>query len=68
MEQLPILKLRRLNNKPPHSRDFSRGRIHNKAVKKTLSIPSCPNDMAERADINFSGVLQEALKANLNIG
>lgn len=42
--------------------------IHNKAVKKTLSIPSCPNDMAERADINFSGVLQEALKANLNIG
>lgn len=53
---------------PPHSRDFSRGRIHNKAVKKTLSIPSCLNDMAERADINFSGVLQEALKANLNIG
>lgn len=51
-----------------YSRDFSRGRIHNKAVKKTLSIPSCPNDMAERADINFSGVLQEALKANLNIG
>lgn len=30
-----------------HSRDFSRGRIHNKAVKKTLSIPSCLNDMAD---------------------
>lgn len=39
-----------------------------KAVKKTLSIPSWLNDMAERAGINFSGVLQEALKAKLNIG
>lgn len=57
-----------LNNLAAHSRDFSRGRIRNKAAKKTLSIPSCLNDMAERADINFSGVLQEALKANLNIG
>ena len=33
-----------------------------------LSIPSWLNDMAERADINFSGTLQEALKAKLNIG
>lgn len=40
----------------------------NKAVKKTLSIPSWLNDMAERAGINFSGTLQEALKAKLNIG
>ena len=40
----------------------------NKAVKKTLSIPSWLNDMAERADINFSGTLQDALKAKLNIG
>lgn len=39
----------------------------NKAVKKTLSIPSWLNDMAERAGINFSGVLQEALKQKLNI-
>ena len=39
----------------------------NKAVKKTLSIPSWLNDMAERSGINFSGVLQEALKAKLNI-
>ena len=38
------------------------------AVKKTLSIPSWLNDMAERADINFSGTLQEALKAKLNTG
>lgn len=40
----------------------------NKAVKKTLSIPSWLNDMAERAGINFSGTLQEALKQQLNIG
>jgi len=33
----------------------------------TLSIPSWLNDMAERSGINFSGVLQEALKAKLNI-
>ena len=39
----------------------------NKAVKKTLSIPSWLNDMAERAEINFSGTLQEALKRQLNI-
>lgn len=40
----------------------------NKAVKKTLTIPSWLNDMAERNGVNFSGVLQDALKARLNIG
>lgn len=39
----------------------------NRAVKKTLSIPSWLNDMAERAGINFSGTLQEALRQQLNI-
>lgn len=39
----------------------------NKAVKKTLSIPSWLNDLAERADINFSATLQAALKQQLNI-
>ncbi|MCD7844378.1 MAG: type II toxin-antitoxin system HicB family antitoxin [Oscillospiraceae bacterium] len=39
----------------------------NRAVKKTLSIPSWLNDMAERSGVNFSGVLQDALKAKLNI-
>ena len=38
-----------------------------KAVKKTLSIPAWLNTLAERADINFSAVLQKALKAELNI-
>ena len=40
---------------------------NNKAVKKTLSIPAWLNELAEAAHINFSGVLQEALKEKLNI-
>jgi predicted RNase H-like HicB family nuclease len=39
----------------------------NRAVKKTLSIPSWLNEMAEKADINFSALLQSALKQQLNI-
>ena len=39
----------------------------NKAVKKTLTIPAWLNTMAERADLNFSNVLQEALKLRLDI-
>ena len=38
-----------------------------KAVKKTLTIPSWLNTLAEREDINFSSVLQKALKAELNL-
>ena len=41
---------------------------HQKPVKKTLSIPAWLNEAAEDAHINFSGVLQEALKAKLNLG
>ncbi len=39
----------------------------NKAVKKTLTIPSWLNTMSEREGINFSAVLQSALKCELNI-
>ncbi len=39
----------------------------NKAVKKTLSIPAWLNTLAEREEINFSAVLQKALRAELNI-
>lgn len=39
----------------------------NKAVKKTLTIPAWLNTMAEREEINFSAVLQRALKAELGI-
>ncbi len=38
-----------------------------KAVKKTLTIPEWLNEAALQANINFSNVLQEALKQKLNI-
>ena len=38
-----------------------------KAVKKTLSIPAWLNTMAEKEGLNFSAVLQKALKAELNL-
>ena len=41
---------------------------HNtKAVKKTLSIPSWLNELAEEQNVNFSGVLQSALKDKLGV-
>jgi predicted RNase H-like HicB family nuclease len=42
-------------------------KISNKSVKKTLSIPEWLNEAALRANINFSNVLQEALKQKLDI-
>lgn len=39
----------------------------NKAVKKTLTIPAWLNTMSEREGINFSAVLQSALKSELHI-
>ncbi|MDE5779169.1 MAG: type II toxin-antitoxin system HicB family antitoxin [Lachnospiraceae bacterium] len=45
-----------------------RKRFSNAAVKKTLTIPEWMNDEALRAGINFSQVLQDALKQQLHIG
>ena len=42
-------------------------RNSNKAVKKTLSIPEWLNELAMNAEVNFSQVLQDALKVKLNI-
>lgn len=39
----------------------------NKAVKKTLTIPSWLNTMAEKQGVNFSMILQNALKTELHI-
>ena len=44
-----------------------RRRMNNTAVKKTLTIPSWLNDSAVAAGLNFSQVLQEALRQKLNI-
>jgi antitoxin HicB len=44
-----------------------RRRKNSKSVKKTLSIPSWLNEEAEAQNVNFSAILQEALKAHLGI-
>lgn len=40
---------------------------NSKTVKKTLTIPQWLNDLAEENHVNFSGILQEALKEKLHI-
>lgn len=45
-----------------------RKKYNNKAVKKTLSIPEWLNEEATAVGINFSQVLQDALKQQLHIG
>ena len=47
--------------------DDYRKKFNNKAVKKTLTIPKWLNYLAEKNNINFSQVLQEAIKEKLNI-
>ena len=44
-----------------------RDAVQNTAVKKTLTIPKWLNDLAEKNHINFSGVLQSALKSYLGV-
>lgn len=44
-----------------------RKKFNNKSIKKTLTIPEWLNYLAEKNNINFSQVLQEALKEKLNI-
>ncbi len=43
-------------------------KYNNKAVKKTLTIPSWLNDLARSANLDFSKTLQDALKMKLGIG
>jgi len=47
--------------------NFYKRYYENKSVKKTLTIPMWLNERAERANVNFSGILQEALKTHLQI-
>ena len=39
----------------------------NRAVKKTLTIPAWLNTIAERSNVNFSAILQQALMQYLNV-
>ena len=45
--------------------DAYRRRLDNRTVRKNLTVPSWLCVQAEQAGINFSGVLQEALKQKL---
>ena len=47
--------------------DNYRKRNENRSVRKNCTIPSWLNDEAEKAGINFSATLQEALKAQLGL-
>lgn len=44
-----------------------RDAVQNVAIKKTLTIPKWMNDLAEKNKVNFSRVLQGALKQQLGI-
>ncbi|MCL2312745.1 MAG: type II toxin-antitoxin system HicB family antitoxin [Firmicutes bacterium] len=48
--------------------DSYKRKLDNRAVRKSLTVPSWLNEQAEQAGINFSGVLQEALKQKLGVG
>lgn len=39
----------------------------NRTIRKNLTLPSWLNERAEKADVNFSLILQEALKAHLGL-
>jgi len=47
--------------------DEYRKKVSNLAIKKTLTIPIWLNTLAEKNDINFSQLLQKALKRELNL-
>ena len=44
-----------------------RDSMENRAVKKTLTIPAWLNDAAEKRKVNYSQILQSALKDHLGI-
>ena len=47
--------------------DVYRRTLENRTVRKNLTLPSWLNEKAEKAGINFSQVLQKALKEELSI-
>ena len=47
--------------------DAYRRRTDNRSVKKNCTIPAWLNDKAMKAGINFSALLQAAIKAELNL-
>ena len=39
----------------------------NRTIRKNLTLPSWLNDLAEKAGVNFSQILQEGLKEKLDV-
>lgn len=64
---LPMVEAPQFANYVVADTDEYRRKYDNRAVKKTLSIPSWLNAQAEQAGVNFSQVLQDALKEKLNV-
>lgn len=70
-EATPVTKLHTKSNQAivlidvwmPSFRD----QMENKAIKKTLTIPKWLNDLVEQNNVNFSHILQNALKNYLGI-
>ena len=44
-----------------------REEMQNRAIKKTLTIPAWLNDAAEKQHVNYSQILQSALKDYLGV-
>lgn len=65
--QSPVVTVPQFVNYIVADTDEYRRKNENRAVKKTLSIPSWLNAQAEQAGVNFSQVLQDALKEKLHI-
>ncbi len=44
-----------------------RDKVANKAINKTLTLPKWLNDLGEKRKVNFSHLLQDALKNHLGV-
>lgn len=44
-----------------------RDKMMNRSIKKTLTIPKWLDDVAKESDVNYSAILQNALKKHLNV-
>ena len=64
---LPVVSAPQFTNYVLADTDEYRRKNDSRAVKKTLSLPAWLNSQAERAGVNFSQVLQDALKERLGI-
>lgn len=56
-----------VGSKKHYANDFYRRKYHSKTIRKNVTIPEWPNDLAENDKINFSQTLTEALKEKLDV-